>query len=292
LGHQALEAFELGDYDTALSGFQLAESSAHSPVFVLYQARCRLKLGQLVRARDLFRQVAEETLSADAPEAWQRAKQEGRRELERVEASIASVVLVMGSAGARPFNIKYSDQTLRLNAHRLELDLAPGSYGFTAVDAKGNTAYQQVELTAGERERRVVFEFPRRAPRTAAIVNQRHAQLPPSPPPGRDEKVNNWGALTALGLGMAATTFGIAAGTVALVKARDIKSRCTDNRCPASEVNNVEAARDWGNLSSIGFAVGVVGLGTGLLLWDAGAQPTASAKGGLRTPTVIVSGRF
>jgi hypothetical protein len=291
-GHQGLEEYERGDYETALSSFQLAESSAHSPVFVLYQARCRLELGQLVRARDLLRQVAEEALSADAPQTWQRAKQEGRRELERVEASIASVVLVMGDNGRRPFDISYSGQTLRISEHRAELDLAPGSHEFRVVDADGKTVRQQVRLEAGERKRRVVFEFPRSEPRAKASAEKPRAKPPPASSPERDEAPGNWGALTALGLGIAATSFGIAAGTVALVKAQDIKSRCPDDRCPASERENVEAARDWANLSSIGFVVGLVGLGSGLLLWDSGAQAAASSNGTLRIPCVMVSGSF
>jgi len=291
-GHQGLDEFERGDFEAALSSFQMAESNAHSLVFVLYQARCRLKLGQLVRARDLFRQVAEEALPTDAPEAWQRAKQDSRQELERVEARVASVVLVMGEDGRGPFDISYSGQTLRVHERRAELDLAPGSHDFEATDADGNTVRQQVVLEAGERDRRVDFEFPRPELRNQASAQKPKPHPPPTSSPERGQAPSNRGALTALGLGIAATSFGIAAGTVALIKAQGIKSRCPDDRCPAEERHNVEAARDWANLSTIGFVVGLVGLGSGAVLWDSGAQPAASSKEAFRAPCIIVSGTF
>jgi hypothetical protein len=93
-----------------------------------------------------------------------------------------------------------------------------------------------------------------------------------------------WGAL---GFGFAATGFGVAAGTVALVKARTVKRHCSGQRCPASERSRAESAQSWADLATIGFAVGAVGIGGGLVLWEG----SDTARGRL-TPWFAATGAF
>src|SRR5262249_55086162 len=53
-GRTGLDLYEAGKWASAFDVFVAAERMAHSPVFLLYQARCRRNTGNLLEARALF----------------------------------------------------------------------------------------------------------------------------------------------------------------------------------------------------------------------------------------------
>lgn len=59
----------------------------HSPVFVLYMARCQQELGATELARELYRKAADEPLSEESPAVWREAQASARAALGALEAS-------------------------------------------------------------------------------------------------------------------------------------------------------------------------------------------------------------
>ena len=275
LGHAGLAAFESQDYETALENFELAERSAHSPVFVLYMAKAQLELGELLGARKLLRRVAKEELDEHAPAAWRRAQLQAAEGLEEIAVQIPSLLLSF-RGGTPPFSVSVAKEQHVFDRGPALLELNPGSYECVVRDARGRTLKRELRIATAERKARVEFEF----------VEQRPlAKRPPPPPVEPDNRV----ALASLGVGLVAASVGVLAGTVATLKYQKLKENCVNNVCPKSEAENAARARQWANVSSVGLGVGLVGVGGGLLLWE--SAPTDSERIA-RGPFVTFSGRF
>lgn len=299
LGHEALEAFERGEYTAALERFEDAEDEAHSPVFVLYMARSNAALGHLLRARELFEKVRAEALPDDAPEAWRAAQQSAEEEQISLDARVPSLLLVIDGPTKPPFEVTIGPQSTDIDERTHEFELDPGSYAIAVTDAAGRRREQSVTLAEGEREARVVFTFPKptleKSTASKTKARPESASKPPrssptEPDTTREKSTENLGAWTVLGVGALATAVGIATGTVAWAKARHVRSRCDGLTCPTELEDDADQARTWANVASVGFAVGIVGLGGGLLLFEGDDDPTA--RGAASAPCVFVSGRF
>lgn len=87
LGHLGLAAYAERRWGDALRYFTDAEAWMHSPVFVLYMARCQQELGAIDRARALYHQAAEEPLGDEAPAAWREAQASAGAALQDLDAS-------------------------------------------------------------------------------------------------------------------------------------------------------------------------------------------------------------
>ena len=100
-GHLGLAAYAEGRWRTALHHFEAAESRMHSPVFVLYAARCHHQLGDLEAARRSYERVVTERWPDQAPTAWSEARDSARQELAALPGATASAAEDAAPAGER-----------------------------------------------------------------------------------------------------------------------------------------------------------------------------------------------
>jgi hypothetical protein len=106
---------------------------------------------------------------------------------------------------------------------------------------------------------------------------------------GGKGSMNKTLALVAFGVGGAGLVVGGITGLIALGKAGDLKDKCPDKSCPASEQDNVDSYKSMGTISTVGFIVAGVGGAAGLILLL--TAPSGSASGsaaGSRFATVPV----
>lgn len=89
LGHEAIGLYNKGSWAEARAKFEEAERLTHSPVFVLYLARCARNAGDLAAAREAYRQLVKEVVPKDAPAPWAAAVESGKQELPELERRIA-----------------------------------------------------------------------------------------------------------------------------------------------------------------------------------------------------------
>ena len=89
-GQRGLEAFRLGDWEAAYRAFREAETTAHSPVFLLYMARARQRQGASAEALDLYARVAAEPVTTVTPDSWRVAIEQAAREGAELRASVSS----------------------------------------------------------------------------------------------------------------------------------------------------------------------------------------------------------
>ena len=84
----------------------------------------------------------------------------------------------------------------------------------------------------------------------------------------------------AFGLGGAGLVAGGVTGGLALRKRSDIEKDCIDERCPSSSQRKIDTYHTYGTVSGIALAVGVAGVGAGLVLWltEPSSEETASTS--------------
>jgi len=266
LGRTALDAFALASWDLAYARFSAAEQLVHSPVFVLYMARCKRNTGRLLAARELFRTVAREQLAADAPASWSQAVVAGHAELGTLQQNIPSVLLRV-RPGSTIVRASIDDRPIQLSAQGAELELDPGEHGIEISPADSARSTLLIQLVEGQR--RVPIWLP--TPVIIGGADTRHRSL----------SVNRVIGYSALGLGAAGLVAGVITGIVAKKRTDDLKKeQCNGaNDCYPEARPQADTASRWANLSTISFVVGggVAISGAGVLLFTPGAHGTQAS---------------
>lgn len=87
-------------------------------------------------------------------------------------------------------------------------------------------------------------------------------------------------ALIGFGVGAVGIGVGSAFGIMAFGKTSDVEETCVDGQCPASQQDNLSTAKTFGDISTIGFVVGGVGVAAGvaLLIWRPGGGDGVDAS--------------
>jgi hypothetical protein len=265
LGRQALATYSRGAFEEALREFAAAEQVAHSPVFVLYMARCQRKLGKLLKARELLRRVTAENLAPDAPSPWQFAVASGRAELATLEGQIPSILVTITNP-SEILGVTLDGATVDMSQGKLELDVDPGAHDLDVLYRDRTTERRVVVAGNGERSKLVALSKSqvrsRPAPSSAssALAHPAHH----NPPDRRSSSLRRWSYVT-LGASAVSLGAGVISGIVALNAMDNVKRRCSEDlKCRPEEAVQVERASDWAAVSTLSFiaAAGFLTVGT------------------------------
>jgi hypothetical protein len=252
LGEKALEEYGHGRHAAAYALFARAERLAHTPVFVLYMARCQRGLGRLLDARALYRRTAAEAVPEGAPAPLSEAVADAQRELAELEATIPSLrVRVDGTA---------ADLTVTIDGARAALGeavaLDPGAHVVTVRRAGEVMEERKVTLAAGDGVVEAVFVAGAPVPR-------------PLDPEGDDEGgVDGTVAAGAaiLALGGASAIAGIVTGVLALDAASEVKDQCDETDCSRADDDLHDESLRLAHASTALFAIAGAAAITGTIL--------------------------
>lgn len=282
-GRQGLAAFQRGDFEACGTSFRRAESISHSPVFVLYLARCLERRGNWLEARRLYDLVANEALDDLAPATWKTATIDAVRERTDLTARIPSVVVSVRNARAQELSVVLDGSSVRNERLATPWNLDPGEHLLVARRPDGVAAETRFVLAEGARLQAVELAFPPPRPQRA-------------PDRGPTVASNENGALqtvgyVAAGLGVAGLLTGAIAGSMAWSRFSAIEARCRGDVCDPRDRESLSVVRSLATVSDVGFVVAAAGLSTGaLFVWvlpgkpGRASQPSASgAVVGLRS---------
>ncbi|HEY3500119.1 MAG TPA: hypothetical protein VGK73_35760 [Polyangiaceae bacterium] len=327
LATEGATAFNEGRYKDAVDFFGKAESLVHAPPHLLFMARAYAKLGALVKAREAYLKVAKETLPPNAPQAFRDAQSAAAEEVKAIEPRIAALtVRVEGGEGKAdvavlldgapiPAILVGAPQPIDPGEHKLEAG-APGlrSTPTTVVLADGERKSVTLALVSAPGAPALVV-----APAPAGEPAAGPAAPPPqnepvatSAPPTQDRGTGDGksgmriGSYVAFGVG----AIGLGLGTVFVLQASSKRSDadakfeecggatgCTTDNPLSAEVDELDNSADSAKtLGIVGFAVGGVGVATGvtLLLLSSGnkEKPAASIQPWVGFGSAGVKGRF
>jgi hypothetical protein len=263
------EAFNAGDYETALAMFRKAYQLYPAPTVVLYEARTLERLGLLLEALEAYSRTTRLAVPTHAPAQFAEAIAAAREESEALSSRVPKLVLVLRG-------VTLDDPTLRVSVNGRALDRAqleqpqqlnPGTYridGSAGMDRRFNT---EVTLVPGQSRRVVVtlasspsdpLDVGASAAVTGAVGNE-PATRHPIP----------LLAYVAGGVGVAGVSAGVITGLLANGKFHEAERLCEDHRCAAGSpgLDAVDAFRTWRMVSSVSYGVGAAGLAAGVVLW-------------------------
>ncbi len=238
LGYEGLSAFDAKRWAEAFERFRAAEERVHSPVFVLYMARAKRKLGDLIEASRLLASV-ERAGKPGEDAAWQRARDDAARELDALELSIPKLHVETDTAPGE-YELSVDGSAARLGE---ALRLNPGKHTVT-LQAGGKRIVETVELVAAEGTRKLILKLEQRvSPPTPHSAQTSGLVKEPSATPADSASgagVPTWLSLGMVGLG--AVSLGVSG--FSWLKANDradaAKDGCVDKICPEEN----EAAKD------------------------------------------------
>lgn len=253
---------------------KIAESQRVEPrpgtLFTL--AECLAQQGKLATALARYEEYLR--VFSRMSEAEQ-GKQRGRDAIAKqqraaLKSQIPQLRLTLPKSAPPGTKVVKDDVELGSAALGTWLPVDPGAQIIVVEVPDGGTKETRVDLKAGAKQD-VLLELP-----PAAATHP----LPPPPPAKRAESNNTLGWV-ALGIGGAGFITSAVTGILVLGKKSTIDDNCNGSACNAEGKSAADSAKTLALISTVGFAVGVVGVGGGTYLLVSGGSNARSARIGL-----------
>ncbi|HOD25341.1 MAG TPA: hypothetical protein PKK83_23800 [Polyangiaceae bacterium] len=282
--NEGLQAFESGDFPHAIEQFEQANQIIRAPTHTLYIARAYAKLGQWLKARELYSEIVQEPLAAEAPPAFVQARKDAENELETLEALIPRITIEISGHADETVQVTMNDKPIAAEAIGVAQRVEPGTYLFRATS--GQFRARSVKITIAEKERKTVnLEL--------------EAEPPPSPSPtepvapvstsANQTTVYPYLGYGALGIGVAGIALGFYFNKQhadRLEEGDSLFDKCNPRVCTVEERNRISDIDDEASsnkqMSTISFVAGGVAIvgGAALLLFapsQSGSSDTSSS---------------
>ncbi|MBL8741647.1 MAG: hypothetical protein JNK04_11155 [Myxococcales bacterium] len=285
------KAIEQGKHAEGLPLVEQAEGLFHAPTHLLWIARGKAGLGQLLEARDAYKKLIDEQLPPNASDAFKEAQAAGSTELAALDKRIPKLVVRPRPENAAGLSITMNGETLGPDRLGVPFDVAPGSFTFKAradgLEAS-NVTVDAVERSTTE-VRLVLHPFGQKGTEDSGVTVVK-----------KDE---GWSAMKIAGVAlMAGGGAGLAAGGAmgALHFVRKSDADAKYDECGADcreEVDSLDNESTlFGNLAIGLLAGGAAVLGTGIVLFAVSPSEATDEKPPVSftvTPGFVsVEGRF
>lgn len=279
----AQKAFEKGmkaakakKHEDALAAFKESYGAVASPNSHLMMARELVELGRLEEAwAEYEKTVVEAEAAAQKDPKYADTATGAKHEQEELRGKLGFVKLTVTGAGPGS-RVTVRGKEIPQADWGKPVAVMPGSVRVELVGSDGKETVQEVNATAGS-ETPVTLAPPAAAPAAGAggAEGQGSAKLEASTS-GKGPSMRTW-AYIAGGVGVAGlATFGIF-GAMNNAKHSKLEDECKDGVCPASLEDDKDAGKTYQTIANVGLVVGVVGLGTGTVLYLMSGKKTEKA---------------
>lgn len=224
-------------------------------------AECYENLGRTASAWALYLDVAAAAKTKKEVERERVARERAQKLAPRV-----SHVTVVVASEVPGLEITRDGVAIGKGQFGTPISLDPGTYTF-AAKAPGHRPWEQSVTVAPDGAKVTV---------TVPALEVVPVKAPPPPPPPPTPPPTGLGprrtfALAAAGVGLVAVGFGTYFGLHAISLRDRSNERCDGNLCDGEGFTLRKDARVAGNVSTVAFVVGALGLGAGVTLWALGA---------------------
>ena len=266
---EARELREQGNNAAAVEKFKAADSLMKVPTTGLETARTYVALGKLVEARDTLANVARIPSCPGDPPPFADAQAAARKLDEDLAPRVPAIrITVKGAPPGAATQVKVDDTPVPEAALSAPRRINPGRH---VVVARAGNAEGTQTVDVAEREVRDV-----------AVEMQMGGTVTPPPGDGTTKSgfISKPVAYVLLGVGGVGILVGTITGVMAIGAKSDAKKGCSiDNKCPPATYADLDRASSMATVSTIGFVIGVVGVGVGVvgLLTQPKAEPPKDA---------------
>jgi hypothetical protein len=259
LTNEARRAMKNGAYAEAASALERALALDPSSQLKLDLARAKIQIREFVEANELLDELADPALTPNLNKyvlaAVTKLQTELSKKLPRVLVTIT---------GVDPTHaIVELDGKVITPGKRVPVN--PGRHAVVA-DAEGmERATERVTLSEGQ-QREVLLNLVSRAPAEPAspVETSAGSKIP---------------AAIAFGVGGAGVALGTIFGVMAMSDKSAAEAYCKDDQCTRKAQPSIDSSLTNGNVSTVAFIVGGVGLGLGaVLLLTVGSKKTEQAR--------------
>jgi len=236
------ESFAAGDFQKAYEAFEKANRLLPAPTVVVRMADCKKKLGELVKARDLYKWASAWQLGDPPPPPWEAAKERATRELEAIKPRICNLRVVARDAPG-PVTVWVDGVVVPLDELE-DMEVDPGHHEVLAQSGD-RSADGSIDVADGE-------------------FGTIELDLSGGGPPTFTTP-----SIIAYAAGGTALIVAIASGAASMASVSDLKSRCNaENRCPATDQNQADTAKVLADTSTASFILAGIGIGLGIgFMW-------------------------
>ncbi|HEY4158370.1 MAG TPA: hypothetical protein VGM29_09740 [Polyangiaceae bacterium] len=288
IGTAGVEAFQRGDYATASEKLDKAYQVLKVPSLGLWSARSRAKLGKLVSAAERYREVMRLVVSDGDVAVQKQAQQDASTDLDVLTPRIPSVVIQLQGSAAAGAGVSIDGVVVSSALVGEPCPLDPGKH---VIEAQSSAGRARSEVTIAEGESKpVVLSLQAADTRGLWLPASTPAANPPvgavAAPPPKDSAASGPGlgtqktlAIASGGIGVVGVAVGSIFGLQAMSNHADAKGHCAGAACSDSAgFTSAQDAYKDGTISTVAFAVGLVGLAGGAALWFT-AKPNETAVG-------------
>ncbi|HEX6273912.1 MAG TPA: hypothetical protein VFZ53_12780 [Polyangiaceae bacterium] len=285
LAREGYDALEQKNYAVAEDRFRRADALVHAPTIVVDHARALVGMGRLVEAYERYALVLREGVPSNAPASWKQAVADAEREIETVKPRLAW--LVINIEGPKEPRVTVDGREVPVASLGARRATDPGrrkvrvtadgfvSGGRVVMLKEGEE--QTIAITLGRPDSVVLEETAVPKDETKPVERSTASPLP-------------W---IALGVGGAGLAVGAVTGVMALGKHADLSDSCPSGTCePESAEERARMEDDLseyhtlGTISGVGFAIGAVGIGTGVVLLLTSPKSESSPSAARITPLI------
>jgi hypothetical protein len=261
IAKQGLAAYDNGQYAEALDKLSRAYQIVRVPTLPLFMARTSVKLGKLIEASELYLEATRLAVTEGDVIGQLTAQADAVQERAALIPRIPKIVIQIVGADANAVEVTIDGQQVPSAL------LQPGQLvnpGTRRVAARMGSAQVVQDVALAESEQRSVTLTFHAAPGTATVPTP----LSSVPPTTMDDRSTGrtlgW---VAVGAGGAGVLFGGITGVLAVSKRSSLNDGgCVNNHCYADQKGDVNTYQTLRTLSTVGFAVGIVGAATGVTL--------------------------
>jgi hypothetical protein len=288
LFNRGLEEMNAGHFDAGCPALGESYRLDPRPGTLFTLAECEAKRGRVATAVTRYGDYL--ALFARLPPDAQ-AKQKGREKIaaEKKAALSAEVPLLTLSLpkGAPPGTVVKRDAVVLGDASLgVALPVDPGEHVVTTQTPDGGPPTEQRITIAKREKKQITLEVkgvesaaPGAPKASPTALPAESATLPSAPQPDAGGSGRRTGAFIAGGVGVAALALGGITGGLAIRKKATVDSHCEGALCDHEGKLAGDAGKRFATMSTIGFGLGIAGLGTAAVLWLTAPSPAKRADG-------------
>ena len=261
LATAAAQRYEAGDYSVALDLFTRSAKLYDAPTLRFWQARCLEQLGRLVEAEAKYAEVVREELDGDVPEAFVKAQRDSATALADLRKRLPTITILVKNAKDIS-RVELDDRPLPAPLVGAPVAVDPGTHVVKVTRSSGGSQTESVAIVESQAQKVYVnFDKPNQAPLDPLTpTSETQASQPSS-----GQATMAWALLAAGTLGVGV---GAVAGVKAMKKYHSLEDNCPTTQCAPAYHSDIDSFHTLTLISTIGYVVGVVGIGAGaVLLW-------------------------
>jgi hypothetical protein len=240
-----------GDLPGALEKYKAADAIMNVPTTALEVARAQASLFQLVEARDTLTRIAKTPPKKDEPPPFTQARKTAEQMAIEIGARIPT--LQINVTGGDSPQVTIDGEAVPVAALAQPRKMNPGKH---LILAHSGANEKKEEVNLSERETRTVsLDFGGGGGGSGdVVVNGSSGSALP--------KVLIFGGF---GLAIVGVGVGTVTGLMSISKTNELKDQCPNGLCASDKQGDIDSAKGLGNISTIAFIAGGVGVAAGVV---------------------------